>query len=118
MMILKVTEASKYIGVSINTLKTLANNGKIKTFKTDGGHRRFMQEDLDCFTGKIRNRNKMRKTSRKTLIKKCDSIWGKIVHLKPKCEVCGSTKTLQAHHFFSKKGHPNTRHDTDNGILL
>ncbi len=27
-MILKVTEASKYIGVSINTLKTLANNGR------------------------------------------------------------------------------------------
>jgi len=54
-MILKVTEASKYIGVSINTLKTLANNGKIKTFKTDGGHRRFMQEDLDHFTGLVKN---------------------------------------------------------------
>ena len=52
-MILKVTEASKYIGVSINTLKTLANNGKIKTFKTDGGHRRFRVEDLDLFSGKV-----------------------------------------------------------------
>jgi excisionase family DNA binding protein len=52
-MILKSTEASKYIGVSINTIKTLANNGKIKFFKTTGGHRRFMQEDLDAFTGKI-----------------------------------------------------------------
>jgi excisionase family DNA binding protein len=52
-MILKSTEASKYIGVSINTIKTLANNGKIKSFKTTGGHRRFMQEDLDCFTGKV-----------------------------------------------------------------
>lgn len=29
-MILKSTEASKYIGVSINTIKTLANNGKLK----------------------------------------------------------------------------------------
>ena len=49
-MILKSTEASKYIGVSINTIKTLANNGKIKSFKTTGGHRRFMQEvesDID-----------------------------------------------------------------------
>jgi len=36
-MILKSTEASKYIGVSINTIKTLANNGKIKSFKTLGG---------------------------------------------------------------------------------
>jgi len=40
-MILKSTEASKYIGVSINTIKTLANNGKIKSFKTTGEHRRF-----------------------------------------------------------------------------
>jgi len=52
-MILKVTEASKYIGVSINTLKTLANNGKIKAFKTEGGHRRFRIEDLDLFSGKV-----------------------------------------------------------------
>jgi hypothetical protein len=27
--------------VSINTLKTLANNGKVKSFKTTGEHRRF-----------------------------------------------------------------------------
>jgi len=29
MKIYKITEASDYLGVSINTLKTLANNGKI-----------------------------------------------------------------------------------------
>jgi len=29
MKIYKITEASEYLGVSINTLKTLANNGKI-----------------------------------------------------------------------------------------
>src|SRR5574343_558649 len=52
-MILKTKEASRYIGVSINTLKTLANNERIKSFKTSGGHRRFTQEDLDCFTGKV-----------------------------------------------------------------
>jgi len=46
-MILKTTEASKYLGVSINTLKTLSNRLKLKSFRTDGGHRRFMQEDLD-----------------------------------------------------------------------
>ena len=52
-MILKTTEASKYLGVSINTLKTLANREKIKSYKTDGGHRRFRQEDLDIYTGKV-----------------------------------------------------------------
>ena len=36
MKIYKITEASVYIGVSINTLKTLADNGKIKSFKTTG----------------------------------------------------------------------------------
>lgn len=41
--IYKITEASEYLGVSINTLKTLANNGKVKSFKTSGEHRRFRQ---------------------------------------------------------------------------
>ena len=51
MKIYKITEASEYLGVSINTLKTLANNGKIKSFKTTGKHRRFRQEDLDAYMG-------------------------------------------------------------------
>ena len=51
MKIYKITEASEHLGVSINTLKTLANNGKIKSFKTTGSHRRFRQEDLDAFMG-------------------------------------------------------------------
>ena len=51
MKIYKITEASDYLGVSINTLKTLANNGKIKSFKTAGGHRRFRQDDLDAYMG-------------------------------------------------------------------
>ena len=40
-MILKTKEASKYLGVSINTIKTLSNRLKLKSFKTAGGHRRF-----------------------------------------------------------------------------
>ena len=51
MKIYKITEASEYIGVSINTLKTLANNGKMKSFKTTGEHRRFREEDLDAYMG-------------------------------------------------------------------
>ena len=51
MKIYKITEASAYIGVSINSLKTLANNGKIKSFITTGRHRRFRQEDLDSYMG-------------------------------------------------------------------
>ena len=51
MKIYKTTEASKYLGVSINTLKTLANNDKINYFKTSGEHRRFRQDDLDSYMG-------------------------------------------------------------------
>ena len=51
MKIYKITEASEYLGVSINTLKTLANNGKINSFKTFGSHRRFRQDDLDVYMG-------------------------------------------------------------------
>jgi len=51
MKIYKITEASDYLGVSINTLKTLANNGNIKSFKTTGEHRRFRQEDLYAYIG-------------------------------------------------------------------
>jgi len=40
MKIYKITEASEYLGVSINTLKTLANNGKVKSFKTTGSAKR------------------------------------------------------------------------------
>lgn len=58
-MILKTSSASKYLGVSINTLKTLSNNGKLKSFKTDGGHRRFRQEDLDSFAGKVTAKKEM-----------------------------------------------------------
>jgi len=51
MKIYKITEASKYLGVSINTLKTLANNDRINSFKTSGSHRRFREDDLDAYMG-------------------------------------------------------------------
>ena len=49
MKIYKITEASEYLGVSTNTLKTLANNRKVKSFKTTGEHRRFRQDDSDAY---------------------------------------------------------------------
>jgi len=61
MKIYKITKASTYLGVSINTLKTLANNGKINSFKTSGGHRRFRQDDLDAYMGV--KKEKARKTN-------------------------------------------------------
>ena len=57
MKIYKITEASEYLGVSINTLKTLANKGKIKSFKTTGEHRRFRQ---DITVREVEERRKLR----------------------------------------------------------
>ena len=57
MKIYKIIEASEYLGVSINTLKTLANNGKLKSFKTTCEHRRFRQEDLDAYMGVEKERS-------------------------------------------------------------
>lgn len=48
---MKITEAAEYIGVSINTLKAMADSGKIKSYKTTGGHRRFNRDILDRFMG-------------------------------------------------------------------
>jgi predicted site-specific integrase-resolvase len=41
MKIYKITGASDYLGVSINTLRTLANNGRIKSFLME-----FKKEDM------------------------------------------------------------------------
>ena len=88
MKIYKITEASEYIGVSINTLKTLANNGKIKSFKTSGEHRRFCQEDLDAYMGV-----KKEKQERLTVIyARCST-----THYSPNCSCknCNSLLTLK-----------------------
>ena len=66
MKIYKITEASKYLGISINSLKTLANNGKLNSFKTSGEHRRFREDDLDAYMGV-----KKEKQERLTVCKKC-----------------------------------------------
>jgi len=38
MKIYKITEASAYLGISINSLKTLANNNKINSFRCPYHH--------------------------------------------------------------------------------
>jgi len=42
----KITKANEHIGISINTLKMLANNCKTRYFNTSGGYRRFRQDNL------------------------------------------------------------------------
>lgn len=51
MKVFKITEACKYLGVCINTLKKLEEKQFIKSFRTPGGHRRFLKENLDEYMG-------------------------------------------------------------------
>jgi hypothetical protein len=60
----------------------------------------------------------MKKPSRKSLIKKCDTLCSLIVRNRGKCEICGRKDTLQSHHLFSKKGHPAVRFDLRNLCCL
>lgn len=58
----------------------------------------------------------MKKPAR-TLIKKCDVLFSKIVRSKGRCEVCGKIETLQCAHIISRKNH-QVRWDPDNALCL
>lgn len=43
---LKIQDASKFLGVSSETLRRWEKAGKIKSYRTDGNHRRYSKTDL------------------------------------------------------------------------
>ncbi len=49
--IFSISEAAEYLGVFALTLRNWDKKGKIKTFRTPGGHRRFRKSDLDALLG-------------------------------------------------------------------
>ena len=51
-MLLKVSDAAKYLGVSISTMHRWEREGKIKPSRTPGGQRRYETDDLMRFKGK------------------------------------------------------------------
>lgn len=53
----------------------------------------------------------------KSIIKKCDDLWGKLIRARGKCERCGKTTNLQAAHIISRSHH-KTRHVLENGVCL
>lgn len=59
----------------------------------------------------------MKKPNKKKLIKKADKLWSEIIRSKGRCEVCGRTDTLNAHHIVSRSNH-YLRHETRNGVCL
>jgi excisionase family DNA binding protein len=48
-VVLSVNQASNYCQVSPQTIVNWINTGKLKAYKTAGGHRRIIKSDLDEF---------------------------------------------------------------------
>jgi len=59
----------------------------------------------------------MRTKTKKSIKKQLDETWKEIIHQKNRCEVCGSTYGLNAHHIIGR-GNLNLRWDIRNGCLL
>ena len=49
MEFLTITEAAKFLNVSIQSLRIWDNEGKLKASKTPGGHRRYNKKELEIF---------------------------------------------------------------------
>lgn len=60
-----------------------------------------------------------RRTSKKRFDKKALELWREIVirNAGDKCEICGRTGRLSAHHFWGRKNN-STRYYVDNGVAL
>lgn len=55
--LLTIKQASDYLNVSQDTLRKWDKSGKLNSLTTTGGHRRYLQEDLDNFIGIINNKS-------------------------------------------------------------
>lgn len=60
--ILSIGEAAKRLGLQVDTVRKLESAGKIQAVRTNGGHRRFTEAELDRFQ---RSRRRRGKTSQK-----------------------------------------------------
>ncbi len=48
---LSLRDACRLLDVSQTTLRQWADGGHLRVYRTPGGHRRFLREDVDAFTG-------------------------------------------------------------------
>src|ERR687888_1738696 len=46
---LTLGQAAKYLGVAQSTIRKWSDQGRVPTFYTPGGHRRYRRRDLDAF---------------------------------------------------------------------
>lgn len=49
------SQAARYLGVSLATIRRWADAGHLACYRTPGGQRRFSREQLDRFVGSLHN---------------------------------------------------------------
>jgi excisionase family DNA binding protein len=63
--LLSIGESAKYLGVSIDTLRRWEVRGRITPFRSPGGHRYYVEEDLDRLFNKRYTRDEFSKAPKK-----------------------------------------------------
>ncbi len=53
--LLKPKQVSELLNVSLNTLRTWSNEGKLKCIKLDSGHRRYLEDDVNNILKQLDN---------------------------------------------------------------
>lgn len=48
------SQAARYLGVSLSTIRRWSDTGHLRAFRTPGGQRRFSQDQLDDFLDSLR----------------------------------------------------------------
>ncbi len=51
---LSISQAAKFLGVSIDTLRRWDSRGKLKAMRSSGGHRYYLKEQLESFISDLR----------------------------------------------------------------
>src|SRR5437870_6567748 len=52
------SEAARYLGVSVDTIRQLDESGQLRATRTKGGHRRFSRKALDAYLARSGRDNK------------------------------------------------------------
>src|SRR6266852_512256 len=57
------SQAARYLGVSVDTIRDLDESGELEAERTKGGHRRFSREKLDAYLGKTKRGRNVRRAA-------------------------------------------------------
>ncbi len=91
---LSIGKASGYLGVAIETLRRWDSKGKIKSYRSPGGHRYFLRKDLDNLFARQKSRRKKGSQAKMA---------PRVVELYPESGFSKKTKKLKTRRFSYKK---------------